>query len=62
MTEQDLPSGDEAWTEDREGGDGAEAGGASVLDVASGCGLHPAPCPLLVLFRGVLVLALWIAA
>src|SRR4029077_8516979 len=36
-----LPPRDAARTEDREGSDGAEAGGTSVLDVASGPGLRP---------------------
>ena len=36
-----LPPGHAAWTEDRQGGDGSKAGGASVLDVAAGLGLRP---------------------
>ena len=41
MAQQVFPSRYAAGTEDREGSDGQEAGGASVLDVAPGSGLRP---------------------
>jgi transposase len=41
VAQQVLSSRDAAWTQDRESSDGAQAGGASVLDVASGSGLRP---------------------
>src|SRR5437763_15628224 len=41
VAQQVLPSGHAAWTEDRQGSDGAQTGGASVLDVASGPRLRP---------------------
>src|ERR1700757_3117618 len=41
VAQQVFPSRHAAWTQDRESSDGAETGGASVLDVASGPGLRP---------------------
>src|SRR5579859_2874407 len=41
VAQQVLPSGHAAWTEDRQSSHGAEAGGASVLDVAPGLRLRP---------------------
>ena len=41
MAQQVLASCHAAWTEDRQGGDGPQAGGASVLDVAEGPRLRP---------------------
>ncbi len=41
VAQQVLPPGHAPRTEDREGSDGPKAGGASVLDVASGTGLRP---------------------
>jgi len=40
VAQQVLPSRDATRTEDREGSDGPQAGGASVLDVAAGLGLR----------------------
>src|SRR5450755_1168835 len=40
VAQQVLPPGPAPRTEDREGSDGPKAGGASVLDVASGLGLR----------------------
>src|SRR5215467_12768162 len=41
VAQQVLSPRHAAWTEDRESSDGAEAGGASVLDVASGLRVRP---------------------
>src|SRR5450432_2905185 len=40
VAQQVLPSCHAAWAENRQGRDGAETGGASVLDVAPGIGLR----------------------
>jgi hypothetical protein len=41
VAQQIFPPRHATWSEDRQGSDGAEVGGASVLDVAPGLGLRP---------------------